>query len=386
MQDASTPRRSHFLVALRGFAASYVVLHHAACTIYAPGITPPVTFADRAFVLFFQGGSTAVALFIAISGFSLMLPIVRGGVFPGATGFYLRRFWRVAPPYYVGLAVSALLATTLISTKTGTHWDRFIPFSPQDILEHVLFLHNFGEGVLKINGAYWSIAAEAQIYLFFPALALLHRRLSPHEAICAILCFGFACLLVNDAHPGLLPNGFLYIYFAIGVCGAILAHANSRAAVFIKDGIPLHLICMMTLIVGFALRISEEDYYLRNDGLVVCSFVGWMVLDEYVGTRGGAGIRFFSTSIFSKTGVFAYSTYLIHEPAQQLLWQFCILPLGLGKPMQFVLLAAASLTIVIAASYGFFCLVERNFLSQRSFEKAAAGLASLFRSQKPQNI
>jgi peptidoglycan/LPS O-acetylase OafA/YrhL len=142
------------------------MLHHAYLTVYPysllSGAAGELPEFDRRLVIFFRAASTPVALFIAISGFSLMLPVAKWGKFDGALSFYMRRIWRITPPYYVGLIASAVLGATILSKHTGSHWDWFVPFDFVDLIKHVLFVQNFSVSALKINGAYWSIAAERQ--------------------------------------------------------------------------------------------------------------------------------------------------------------------------------------------------------------------------------
>lgn len=123
--------------------------------------------------LFF--GDIAVAVFIAISGFALSDQAFRARSF-SAAGFYVRRLWRIAPPYYAGLLLSGLLIATVIGNKTGSHWDGFNTVRPFDWLAHVLFFHNLtANGSMAINGAYWSIGVEMQYYLLFPLFVLAFR-------------------------------------------------------------------------------------------------------------------------------------------------------------------------------------------------------------------
>src|ERR1700733_9159983 len=75
------PLRSRFLDGLRGFAALYVAFHHAYCTIWrpvdflgSPVIHRPTGDSYYLAAPFFLG-DVAVALFIAISGFSLTIPV-----------------------------------------------------------------------------------------------------------------------------------------------------------------------------------------------------------------------------------------------------------------------------------------------------------------------
>ena len=90
---------------------------------------------------------------------------VRGWWRPLRT-FYLRRVLRIIPPYYLALALGALLP--LATLRAYPAWF-LLPVS------NLLFyrLHHWGEGV----GHYWTMAVDEQFYLFWPlVLAVLGRR------------------------------------------------------------------------------------------------------------------------------------------------------------------------------------------------------------------
>src|SRR5215203_1884331 len=109
-EGAPPPPRLAFLDGLRGLAASYVVLHHAALLVPPSGLTGPATVAR--FLL--RHGHYAVAVFIVLSGYCLMLPVARDplGRLPGGTlAFFGRRARRILPPYYAALVLCwALIA------------------------------------------------------------------------------------------------------------------------------------------------------------------------------------------------------------------------------------------------------------------------------------
>jgi peptidoglycan/LPS O-acetylase OafA/YrhL len=90
---------------------------------------------------------------------------------PGALlrGFYVRRFFRILPPYLTYLTVVALLA--------AVGW---VPLSSAELVSCLLFVRNYlpeGWGGWY-TGQFWSLAIEEHFYLLWPALlvALGARR------------------------------------------------------------------------------------------------------------------------------------------------------------------------------------------------------------------
>jgi peptidoglycan/LPS O-acetylase OafA/YrhL len=142
-----TPRLG-YLDGLWAVAALSVVLSHSWSEVWTPGspATPGWTW-------LFTQGHIAVDLFIVLSGFSLMLPVVRGDgrLRGGAWGFFKKRARRIVPPYYFAMAFSLLLIFTLVGHPTGTHWDISLPVTWHSVLIHILLLQNFFPHVIYKN-------------------------------------------------------------------------------------------------------------------------------------------------------------------------------------------------------------------------------------------
>lgn len=151
--------RLQFLDALRGLAAVYVVLFHVQ-SMPAPAL--PVAAAWLPAV---QMGATGVALFFVISAFSLCYTMPRHH----ASGrpllsFYLHRFLRIAPLFYV------LLMFSLFRDGRGDHPGH----SWGEIAANLSFTFNLFPGWEQgIVWASWAVGVEMLFYAIFPALYLL---------------------------------------------------------------------------------------------------------------------------------------------------------------------------------------------------------------------
>lgn len=76
--SANTPRvRLDFLDGLRGLAALYVVMHHTWDEMGWQGRQALLPLPVQHVMSFFMPGSFAVTIFIVLSGYCLMLPVVR---------------------------------------------------------------------------------------------------------------------------------------------------------------------------------------------------------------------------------------------------------------------------------------------------------------------
>src|SRR4051794_27298620 len=164
--EASQDRRVVGLDGLRGLAALFVVLHHCYLMSY-PGYPDNTGPRWLAWLLY---GHLAVVVFIALSGFSLAVaPARKGWQLGGKARFAHRRAWRILPPYWAALVFSLIIAWAVIPQPGSA------PPDAKAVVVYGLLLQDvFGSPVP--NGAFWSIAVEAQLYLFFPLLLLVLRR------------------------------------------------------------------------------------------------------------------------------------------------------------------------------------------------------------------
>src|SRR5579864_8241078 len=112
-------------------------------------------------------GGTGVTLFFVLSGFLLFMPFAKSLLFdspwPLARVFYMRRFLRIIPAYYVCLFLIILT----------THPE----YLQRDHLQYLfLFLTFFMDSsrvtFRQINGPFWTLATEWQFYMLLPIIAL----------------------------------------------------------------------------------------------------------------------------------------------------------------------------------------------------------------------
>lgn len=209
-----------FLDALRGLAAVYVVLFHV-MAMPAPSLAP-----GPLLVPVLAAGATGVALFFVISAFSLCYTMPRHA----ATGqplrsFYLHRFFRIAPLFYVWLAFS------LYRDGRGMHAGH--PWS--EIAANFSFTFNLVPGwEAGIVWASWAIGVEMLFYAVFPLLFLVVRNLASAFvlALCAVLASTLAAsgLLGSTAMTATDDYGLLrhLPVFAIGLC-TFFAHDALKA-------------------------------------------------------------------------------------------------------------------------------------------------------------
>jgi peptidoglycan/LPS O-acetylase OafA/YrhL len=141
-----------YLDSLRGLSALYVAACHAYLMYAADFVTEGLRSASGALLIgtsWVMFGRAAVAVFIVLSGYCLMLPIVqsprqewRASFWP----FMRRRAWRILPPYYGALACSAaliVLVPALADPAIGEWHKSFPAFGTGSVVSHLLLVHNY---------------------------------------------------------------------------------------------------------------------------------------------------------------------------------------------------------------------------------------------------
>jgi peptidoglycan/LPS O-acetylase OafA/YrhL len=130
-------------------------------------------------------GYVGVFLFFVISGFCIHLSRAKAQVEnkpPVAfTAFWKRRFRRLYPPYIVALIL--YLGISAFTTRF-----ELTPFYVWDVVSHLFMLHNLdSHTVYSINGVFWTLAIEEQLYLAYFLLLFLRKRWGWQRALMACL-------------------------------------------------------------------------------------------------------------------------------------------------------------------------------------------------------
>ncbi len=367
--DNSAPLHLPYLDGLRGLAALFVVFHHAYMEIHEEALSPFIQGVTGWLV----NGQFAVDVFIILSGYCLMLPVVRSeGHLRGGIGQYLlRRARRILPPYYIALALSLLLIALVpcLSHPQGVRWDAALPaFTPGIIVSHLLVLHNLNsEWLVRIDPPMWSVATEWQIYFLFALLLLpVWRRFG--NAVTVVVAFVVGLVPHFVFHTGDFACPWFLGLFSLGMVAASMTRyspvTEARQIAWSWIGFALTL-CL--LFGAFATHFAEniENRYVTDTlaGIATaCVLVACTAHSASEVKRHPAILRLMKSRFAVWLGTFSYSLYLVHFPILSLLHSG-IRPFGLSAAKKFLLLGSVGVAISIAVSYLFFLLFERHFLS-----------------------
>jgi peptidoglycan/LPS O-acetylase OafA/YrhL len=382
--------RAHLpqLDGLRALAALFVVFHHAWLTVWPFEYGRRPTGAARVTDVFAYG-HFAVAVFIVLSGFCLALAVCRDGALRGgALAFLRRRARRLLAPFYGALLLSLVLIWTVIGSDTGSHWDLSVPVDVWGYLGNGLALQDvLGGG--QVNHVFWSVAVEWQISLLFPLLVVvwLKRGL----ATAATLGLGASAVLtvltLDDPHPGPFAlAGLTPQFLALFVFGMLAAHvctAPNGLARRLRDGAPWTALfaALSVGLVAACVALGGVDGVIRNQrGLDVLAGLAAAALLIAVCRPGRSRLgAVLGAGPLAFLGTFAYSTYLVHAPLLQLVWQYGLRPGAFSAEATFALLVVLGVPLVVVASRAFFHVCERPFLSSR--QRVAAVEAAVRRPE-----
>jgi peptidoglycan/LPS O-acetylase OafA/YrhL len=360
------PARLEFLDGLRALAALAVVLHHARLEVWVAKSATPLAYFGR----------LSVDVFIVISGFCLMLPVLKtGGALPGGVRTFLwRRCRRILPPYYGALGISLLLGWLFIGEKTGSHWDMSLPITRNGIVANALMLQDVVHRY-EINHVFWSIAVEWKIYLVFPLILLLWRHLG--GVLTTTLMLVLTIPIVLQLHQTRLAELTVHYLglFCLGMLAASLARAPGRFPWRLTSLVGVALVTALVWI-GWGLKLSAPRAVVLD---VLVGLTTLSVLVMLAAHPAGALHRLLSVSPLARIGVFSYSLYLVHAPLQQLLWQYFLRPLALGEDATYWLLALVGTPLIVGCAYLFFLALERPFLRTPRVEPAGRAVLAVSR-------
>jgi peptidoglycan/LPS O-acetylase OafA/YrhL len=313
VQAASSPTpqprggRLNGVDGLRACAALWVVLFHIRA--FSGARLGPLD-------LLVRSGSTGVSLFLVLSGFCLYLPVVKGGGRLRVGRFFRRRALRLLPAYYVSLVV-VLLVVAFAARPLG-----LAPLSGSQLavetVTHLTMTHSlFPSTFYTLNGAYWSLALEWQLYLSLPLLVFAVRRLGLARVVFAVVTVNVvyrlglqvaidnhmvaaSSTLATEVLPNLLPGRWAEFAF-----GMVAAHVYVRGSVSrIASPFGWALLPLVPLAV---LSVGSPLEHILFGGV-------FFLLLCIVLSGGNLIARILSWRPLVTLGVMSYSIYLVHQP------------------------------------------------------------------------
>jgi peptidoglycan/LPS O-acetylase OafA/YrhL len=339
---------------LRAFAVMAVVYTH-----YVP---------EKYWALGIYWGGYGVRLFFVLSGFLITGILLRSRQFIAygqrpsfaLRQFYVRRFLRIFPLYYVTLAIAVILAIPPV--RATVLWNL-------SYLSNVYFarLGQF-DGLI---GHLWSLSVEEQFYLFWPCLIFF----VPSRFLLPSIVGGVAAAPLFRVIGKILGASDVALWVLTpasldSLClGALLAYIGTEEDI---PYISRKTLCRFFLMLGLPLTCSVEILSLFAKDSLIVWFAGdlgrgliftWVVAGAADGFGGIAG-KTLTCRPMLYIGKISYGVYLLHPFIPWL----CFKPLSVAFRASSPVLVCAYTAITIAVAS----------LSWEIFEKRVNNLKRYF--------
>ena len=284
----------------------------------------------------------AILLFFLISGFCIHYPNTMVSAKPKWREYFIRRFWRIYPPYLAALALTAGISYLCHVQWGGSTWD------PERILRVATLSQNYppGAGQFLSNPSLWTIPLEVEFYLLYPIAFCLFSRL--RSLGLGLFAGGLCVWTVFLGKQGISWPSFTALFFwPVWLLGAWLAqlYRNNRL-----DSLPLRLIFpigALSLVLALTSRIQNWDIWLQYfiwTTFYLCLLVFVLIKHDLLTRLPIQG----ALALLTWLGKISFSLYLVHFPLFKLLG-FLHLSLFGEKPANFLIsLAFVPLVIIVA--------------------------------------
>jgi peptidoglycan/LPS O-acetylase OafA/YrhL len=359
-----------WLDGLRGIAALWVLASHVQILCGMRDI--PVL----------SWGGVAVDLFMLLSGF-----LMAHNYFLRRTAepwheprtfamFWLRRFFRIAPLYYLLLAVAIAIGGMLAADRTSiaaiwpstmTPLHRYLDGSFDNVVAHLSFAFGFlPDYAFRTALPDWSIGLEMQFYLVFPFLMLAMLRIGALRA--SIVALGL-CLLAWAAFPAYFQRfempSLIFMKLYVFMAGMWIAIARQEGPMTKSLLVAIGLMVMWAfaqrhlnmgeprMLVLFRICMVAGMFYLMNNGTLPGSGKAARPVREIR--------KWFSGRVARFLGDTSYCAYLLHLlvllPVAGMLARMPAY-VALPSPLRFLICLGLVVPPVYLVAWGLFRTVE----------------------------
>ncbi len=359
MQGVQKVKRLEFIDSLRGWAVLAVIIVHANALVFE---RLPVQLQ-----IISSSGARGVQLFFILSAFSLFYSLDRReqrGLPENIVTFTLRRYFRIAPMFYLAIAVYGMgMLSSLYPWLYGE-----TQYSIGNILAHVSFIHGFWPNYVNslVPGG-WSIATEMAFYMIVPLLFWKIKTIS--NAIwffIASLIIYIGMSLVGVGPPFFSPSTWTdFVFFLL----------PSQLVAF-SLGILLYMFFQREN------NHTNGKYFSLNqhaDQLMVVGILGVIIMflnGQYRGVLFSLplffivlslslkGRKLFVNRYLSFFGKISFSVYLLHFLLIPFVSKFVLSALpppisGIEASVLYIEIVAITIMLILPLAYGTYSFIER---------------------------
>lgn len=408
---------------VRACSILYVFFYHCLLAVFLGYETEIMNFVQQT-PWYFQWalmGDRGVDSFFVISGFLIGQMLFKEHKKKGAIDlkrFYIRRILRLAPTYYLIIALFTVSAGPSVIQKIMNKTSVDVYQATLDFYQHMLAFAFYVNNFLSMQNSHilwaWSLAIEEQFYLCF-GLLLVFGFYRIKNRLMFLLLLYLASFVIRAGlflfHPELLVTGDvlqagpaeicesyweifydnLYTRFGSIMPGIILAYlyvyhwpAVERFMTVVRSNMmvivalflviftsvfPVYTWLDMPVSLRFIFHVCHRNIYALSVGLLIL-----VMMFPY--GLGGMLHKVMSLKLFYPVSQLSYSMYLVHIPIV-LLIGFGLRAMGFIPELNFpnlFIVALAGFIPVLSISAILFVLVERPFMKMRKSKKEESRL------------
>lgn len=322
MVEGSLPRpasdgREHALDGLRGAGAIAVMGYHVFDFF-------PLFEGARAALLasplgIFVNGLGALHVFFVLSGYVLALSLTND-TRPGKLArFYVRRVFRIHPPYVMGVLFAWAMTLGLERVATGAlkiSASASCFHLPSSLLPRALMLPSLAFGQLPVG---WSLFVELAMSVIFPLMLWFSRRTHP----LLLVALGFVLLRPIDNRLGFLV---FTLDFALGIAVFLAPPQIGRFFASLSRSATAVLVAAIVVALQAPYAVSwwntgESGMHARYAPSMIMPLAVGAALLVVATVHQPAIRRFFAARWIASLGTISFSFYLIHFTV--LTWIVC---------------------------------------------------------------
>lgn len=297
----------------------------------------------------FGYGWTGVQLFLIISGYLIHMSYLKSKSEKyDFRKFYLRRFFRIYPPYLVVLLFLAFQYNRDILKSGEKLWDFF---------SHLIMTYNLQDSTFfSFNGAFWSLALEVQLYLIYPLFLIIRKKVGIQKTVYLLLFLYLIFTLIFNYFY--FPNfyyalqNFVFKSWIVWGLGAFLAekHFENKQLFKVSGWGLFGLLVLVSMVKTNVITLKI------NDLIWACFYIA--LINYYL------NIKRIVPKIWEKfiasVGESSYSMYLVHQPIiGMLIGSLTLLGISKTRPIFHIFDGIVIFFIVFIFSKGLFYLLEK---------------------------
>lgn len=308
-----------------------------------------------------ENGLRGVQLFYVASAFTLILSFAKRQESEKnlIRNFFIRRFFRIAPIYYLGIIYY------LWQDGFGPrYWLGDMPYiSVWNVLANTFFMHGFNPyWITSVVPGGWSIAVEMSFYLVLPFLFLTISSLDKALIwfVCSIIGSSLLKILLV-AHPLIssipLWNEYLYLFFPsqfpVFIAGIVFYFMGRKETITITR---TTIFCSTVLFVLFVVEsLSGYGFYMQKHIQWSIGFIGLLwVMQHYS--------PFILVNALTKfIGKISFSLYIVHFGVLFALTNYNLLEYSANPIVNFSIRAMVMISIASIIAFFTFKTVELPF-------------------------